>query len=154
MMDLSGSWAVVEADDALRRSFPEPDLDVSSWATVDVPHHWRSVPEFSASDGPLLYRRPFEAVAPAEGRRSWLVLDGLFYQGDVWLDGSYVGDTEGYFFPHQFEVTAGLRERSEHLLAIEVACSPDSDKTAKRNLTGVFQHWDCFPLTWNPGGIW
>ena len=29
----------------------------------------------------------------------------LFYQGDVWLDGAYLGDTEGYFFPHAFEVT-------------------------------------------------
>src|SRR5436190_22677284 len=120
MMDLSGRWRAVEADDALRRSFPETDLDDSSWASVDVPHHWRSTPEFAESDGPLLYRRRFECPATETGRRSWLVLDGLFYQGDVWLDGSYVGDTEGYFFPHEFEVTAALRERSEHLLAIEV----------------------------------
>ena len=29
-----------------------------------------------------------------------------------------------------------------------------SDRTAKRNLTGVFQHWDCIDPDWNPGGIW
>ena len=31
---------------------------------------------------------------------------------------------------------------------------PPADRTAKRNLTGVFQHWDCLDPDWNPGGIW
>ncbi len=81
---------------------------------VTVPHHWRSMPEFETSDGPLLYRRRFETPPATDpGRRSWLHLDGLFYQGDVWLDRSYVGDTEGYFFPHSFEVTdASVRPAS------------------------------------------
>ena len=39
---------------------------------------------------------------------AWLTFDGLFYQGDVWLDGAYLGDTEGYFAPHTFEVTDAL----------------------------------------------
>ena len=53
-----------------------------------VPGHWRSAPAFADTDGPLLYRRSFDAMGPAEGRRAWLTFDGLFYQGDVWLDGS------------------------------------------------------------------
>src|SRR5207248_6089113 len=76
------------------------------------------------------------------------------YQGDVWLDGGYIGTTEGYFFPHAFEVTDALAARAEHMLAVEVTCSRPTDKTAKRNLTGVFQHWDCIDPEWNPGGIW
>jgi beta-mannosidase len=35
-----------------------------------------------------------------------------------------------------------------------VTCAPQDDKKAKRNLTGVFQHWDCIDPLWNPGGIW
>ena len=31
---------------------------------------------------------------------------------------------------------------------------PPGDRTAKRNLTGVFQHWDAIDPAWNPGGIW
>ncbi|MDQ1397107.1 MAG: beta-mannosidase [Acidimicrobiaceae bacterium] len=153
-MDLSGTWRALEADEALRRAFPDPDLDDSSWAEIDVPGHWRSAPAFAGTDGPLLYRRRFDGSRPDEGRRSWLVLDGLFYQGDVWLDGSYLGDTEGYFFPHTFEVTAPLQARDEHVVAVEVTCSRPADLTAKRNLTGVFQHWDCLDPDWNPGGIW
>src|SRR5207249_5799604 len=85
---------------------------------------------------------------------TWLTFDGLFYQGDVWLDGAYVGDTEGYFNPHTFEVTEQLRAQRELTLAVEVTCAPQTDRSAKRNLTGVFQHWDCLDPDWNPGGIW
>ena len=153
-MDLGGTWRAVEADEELRRSYPDPDFDDAAWGGLEVPGHWRSAPDFAASDGPLLARRRFEAAPPAADRRAWLTFDGLFYQSDVWLDGSYLGDTEGYFFGHTFEVTEHLATRSEHLLAAEVTCSPQRDRTAKRNLTGVFQHWDCFDPDWNPGGIW
>jgi beta-mannosidase len=83
-----------------------------------------------------------------------LTFDGIFYQGDVWFDGEYLGDTEGYFFPHTFEVTGPLTARTDHVVAVEVACHRPSDLKAKRNLTGVFQHWDCIDPEWNPGGIW
>jgi beta-mannosidase len=153
-VDLSGRWRARDADEGLRRTFPDPGFDDSGWPEVAVPGHWRSSPDFATSDGPLLYRTRFEAPRPEPQRRRWLVLDGLFYQGDVWLDGAYVGDTEGYFFPHAFEVTRALRDRTEHLLGVEVACARQDDRKAKRNLTGVFQHWDCFDPDWNPGGIW
>ncbi|MFP5326438.1 MAG: glycoside hydrolase family 2 protein [Acidimicrobiia bacterium] len=153
-MDLSGAWRAAVADEELRRSYPDPDFDDSGWATLDVPSHWRSNVPFTATEGPLLARTRFETETPAEGTRAWLTFEGVFYQADVWLDGGYVGDTEGYFFPHTFEVTDRLRERTEHVLATEVTCAPQRDRKAKRNLTGVFQHWDCFDPDWNPGGIW
>src|SRR5581483_12047064 len=59
-----------------------------------------------------------------------------------------------YFFPHAFEVTDLLRQRTEHVLAVEVGCPRPTDRAAKRSLTGVFQHWDCLDPDWNPGGIW
>src|SRR5438874_7192034 len=152
-MLLSGQWRAHVADEALGREFWRPDLYAAVWPELSVPGHWRSSPAFADEDGPLLYRRHFQTTSD-EGRRSWLVLEGLFYLGDVWLDGAYVGDTEGYFFPHTFEVTDALRQRTEHLLAIEVGCPRPHDRTAKRNLTGVFQHWDCLDPDWNPGGIW
>ncbi len=152
-MDLGGVWQATEADDLLRRSLPDVGLDDAGWDPVTVPGHWRSSGAFAASDGPLFYRRRFDASA-SPGRRSWLQFDGVFYQGDVWLDGSYLGDTEGYFFPHAFEVTEALAAQREHVLAVEVACTPPLERTAKRNLTGIFQHWDCIDPDWNPGGIW
>ena len=154
MVDLGGRWRGAIADDDLRRSWHDDTFDDSGWEDIEVPGHWRSSAAFTDTDGPLLYRRSFDATGPAEGRRGWLTFEGLFYQGDVWLDGGYLGDTEGYFAPHTFEVTDALRARGEHHLAVEVTCARQHDLTAKRNLTGVFQHWDCLDPDWNPGGIW
>ena len=165
--DLAGSWRATKASDELRRVFADLGYDdtidsdraaVGStgdvWTTIDIPSHWRSHPTFIHNDDPLLYRHRFTAPKPAEGRRSWLKFDGIFYQGDVWLDSVYVGDTEGYYLPHDFEVTDQLREREDHVVAVEVSCQPQNNRVAKRNLTGVFQHWDCIAPDWNPGGIW
>jgi hypothetical protein len=83
-----------------------------------------------------------------------VVLEGVFYQADLWLDGAYLGDAEGYFFPHSYDITALSRLGDDHVLAVEVDCRPPSDLTAKRAVTGVFQHWDCLDPDDNPGGVW
>ncbi|HEY4376034.1 MAG TPA: hypothetical protein VGM93_02705 [Acidimicrobiales bacterium] len=152
-MELPGPWGAQIADDDLRRTWLDDESD-DRWEPVEVPGHWRSNPAFAESDGPLLYRTRFDQAMPDQGERWWLALDGLFYQGDVWLDGGYVGDTEGYFVPHVFEVTEALAERQEHTLGIEVTCSRPGDRTAKRNITGTFQHGPSTDPGGNPGGIW
>src|SRR5690349_21106356 len=104
-MELGGSWRAAIADDDLRRAFAADSFDDDGWEPITVPGHWRSTPAFRDSDGPLLYRHRFASKRSDDRTRTWLVLDGLFYQGDVWLDGGYLGDTEGYFFPHSFEIS-------------------------------------------------
>jgi beta-mannosidase len=153
-VNLTDGWRAAEADDDLRRAYQHAEFDDAAWEPITVPGHWRSAPAFAASDGPLLFRCRFEAARPTAGHRAWLTFDGLFYQGDVWLDGGYIGDTEGYFFPHTYEITEALGARPEHALAVEATCLPERDTRAKRNLTGVFQHSDYLDPTWNPGGLW
>ena len=147
-------WRAAHADDDLRRDAIGLDADDSAWAEISVPGHWRRHPAFATSDGPVLYRRRYEQSGPPEGRRRWLTLGGVFYQADVWLDGAYIGDPEGYFMPHTFDITALSRIGEEHVVAIEVACPPQPSHRGRRSITGVFQHWDGIDRTWNPGGIW
>lgn len=163
--DLSGRWRAHRVDDELRRAAIEVSFDDGDWPELDVPGHWRSTAAFADSDGPLLYRRRFDAARPADGRRRWVVLDGLFYQADVWLDGVYLGDPEGYFFAHRYDITAptgiggsaaitGRTGVGEHVLAVEVTCAPEHGTTGRRNITGAFQHSEAVPTSWNPGGLW
>jgi beta-mannosidase len=154
-MELVGQWVAAEADEELRRRLPDDALDDRSWRPVAVPGQWQGEPAFATSDGPLLYRHRFDHDPGPERRRHWLTFDGLFYEADVWLDGSYLGDTEGYFAPHTFEVSDHVGARpGPHLLAVELACARPHDRRRKRNLTGVFQHWDAIDPAYNPGGIW
>ncbi|MCP5028365.1 MAG: hypothetical protein GY929_18975 [Actinomycetia bacterium] len=157
---LSGRWAMAPADEELRRRFHDPAFDDTGWTDASVPAHWRTVSGFEQHDGPVLYRHRFAATdgPPAPGPRAgdprhWLVFDGLLYQSDVWFDGDYLGDTEGWFFPHTFEVTEHLNARQEHLLAVDLTCSAPGDPSAKRNLTGTLQEPE-YVGDWNPGGIW
>jgi len=156
VVDLGGTWAAAPADDGLRRAYAEDDFDDSGWEPIVVPGHWQRTAAFAGHDGAVLHRRRFEGpdIAPGSGDRWWLRFEGVFYQSDVWLDGTYLGDTEGYFFPHQFEVTEQIRARSDHTLAAEVTCSPQRDLRRKRNLTGAFQHSESIDHRLNPGGIW
>ena len=160
---LAGTWSAAASSEELRRSFAEPEVpDGESWHEVAVPGHWQLHEPFAAHDGPVLYRHRWrtgagpESVAarPLPSQRTWLELGGVFYTSEVWLDGDLLGDTEGYFTSHTFEVTEQLERRDEHLLAVEVTCSPVRDPRNKRNLTGVYQHSDTLDDTRNPGGIW
>ncbi len=154
VLDLGGAWKATEADGTTERTFADVGFDDSDWPTIQVPGHWRSSPEFATSDGPLLYRRTFPMEPPSSGRRRILLLHGLFYYGDIWLDGGYVGDTQGYFECHAFDVTERMGHGNDHTLAVELACPPQPDATAKRLVTGVFSHWDNLDPDWNPGGLW
>ena len=151
--ELTGPWRVIAADEELRRQFSAPEFDDTTWPECVVPGLWRDCDGLSDVDE-VLYRTGFSAEEPARGRRAWLALDGLCYQGDIWLDGGYLGDTEGYFTPHTFEITEALRQRDDHVLAVEATCRTPSDLTAKRNITGVLQHWDNLDPALNPGGLW
>jgi beta-mannosidase len=153
-LDLTGQWRVTKATDDSLRTSVGLDTDDTEWPLIAVPGHWQSHSMFSDESGPLLYRKDFELKKPEDGERNFVVLDGLFYQGDVWLDGAYLGDPEGYFVPHAYDITALADLDTEHVLAIGATCAPQRDKKAKRNITGVFQHWDCINPSFNPGGIW
>jgi len=154
-MDLGGEWRATIADEDLRRTWLDDAPDDPRWMPVSVPGHWQADAPFAETDGPLLYRRQFDHAGPdAADERWWLRFDGIFYQGDVWLDGAYVGDTEGYFFPHTFEVTEALARQTDHLLGVDVTCSPQTDRSAKRNITGSLQHAGHLDPAWNPAGIW
>src|SRR4051812_1801854 len=152
-MELSGLWRAAPADDELRRTGLGADVDDSTWTQIRVPSHWRSHPAFADSNGPVLYRHRFEHDGVPEGQRLFITFDGVFYQADVWLDGAYLGDPEGYFLPHTFDVTELMRLGHEHVLAVEVTCFPQKNLAAKRNITGAFQHSPVIDRSWNPGGL-
>ena len=166
-MELGGTWRIAAATEGRQRTFHEFDFDDSGWATTLVPSHWA---QGAAGDGAdlageesVLYRRRFEGPADAAaapeietgGTRWWLRIEGLAQQGDVWLDGSYLGHTDGYFVPHELEVTDQIGARSEHLLAIEATCRRFGDPDNRTTLTGALQDPElCGSGDVIVGGLW
>ena len=127
---------------ARRRRRPAPDLARRrrrrpTWEPIAVPGHWRSTPAFADNDAPLLYRTAFEHARPEPGARLWLLLDGLFYQGDVWLDGTTSATPRATSSPTPSRSPTRWCDRTEHQLGVEVTCNRPSDRSSKRNITGV-----------------
>lgn len=156
-LDLSGLWraAPVGGGDELNPRHTTDEVDDSTWEQVPVPGHWRSTDAFADADGPLAFRTRFdgEPARPGPDDRSFLVVEGVMAAGDVWLDGTYLGDTSGYAVPHWFEVTELLRQRDDHLLAIEVHNDPvGTGRTS--DLTGALGRSALLGSGHNPGGIW
>jgi beta-mannosidase len=153
-MELSGAWRAAPATEELRRTFHEPSLDDRGWAEIAVPGHWSTHPDLSSARS-VLHRTRFDLAPAPEGRRRWLCLDGIAQQGDVWLDGGYVGDTDGYFVPHRFEITDLLGDRTGHMLGVDVNCSRFGDPDNRTSLMGAYQDPELSGAAdANPGGIW
>ena len=168
-MDLGGTWRVAAATERRRRAFHEFDYDDSGWAAMRVPSHWAQAPPGGggadlAGEESVLYRHRFEGpqepagasgAADGRGRRWWLRIEGLAQQGDIWLDGSYLGNTDGYFVPHELEVTEQLAVRSDHLLAVDATCLRFGDPDNRTLLTGALQDPElCGVDDLIVGGVW
>ncbi|NNC79308.1 MAG: hypothetical protein HKN94_04060 [Acidimicrobiales bacterium] len=148
------NWRAARSTETLQRDFSDPDFDDSDWLPIEVPSHWQTQPGFEDFDGTLLYRADLRVPALQAGQRRWLRFDGLCYTGDVFLDGAYVGQTEGYFTHHRFDVTDLTSRSGTYTLAVEVGAPRETPGERKRAITGWFTEAPGTPPTWNPAGIW
>lgn len=146
---LSGSWQLLPVAD-FADSYP-PD---APWHAQALPAQWQELPELETHTGKVVYRKAF-TWSPADFTpgQVFLKLSGVFYRYRVRLNGAIVGEGEGYFFPHEFDVTALLKPENELLL--EVDSPVERAKLGKETITGVFAHWDALSsYKYNAGGVW
>lgn len=112
------------------------EADVSEWDTISVPSCWEmkgyDTPmyvnaEYPFADNPPYieilnayrgqfganpvgsYRRDFELPAEWDGKRVFLHFDGIYSAAFVWVNGEYVGYTQGANNDAEFDVTERLR---------------------------------------------
>ncbi len=167
-LSLDGAWRLLPIDDFRQGFYP---LDDESWIEQDLPAHWQQHPLLESYAGKMVYRKRFTFQEPRTenqepddvpsssdsrfsvlGSRFWLRFNGVFYWLQPYFNGVDLGRREGYFMPHEYEVTPWVED--ENTLVVEIECRDEEDKLAKRMITGVFSHWDCLDPTTNPGGVW
>ena len=148
------NWRVAPSTEHLVRQFSDPTFDDAEWTSIDVPSHWQLHDTLTDFDGTLLYRADLTVPSLLDGQRRWLVLDGICYSGDVFLDGVYLGATDGYFTHHRFEITDLADKAASHILAVEVAAPRTTTEGPNRDLTGWLTGAPTLPPDWNPAGIW
>jgi beta-mannosidase len=159
---LDGAWRLLPTDSFRQGFYP---LDDDSWIEQELPAHWQQHPLLERYAGKMIYRKRFPlhvvrspssvaegAQLPTTDSRYWLRFNGVFYWSQPYFNGVDLGRSEGYFMPHEYEVTPWVAD--ENTLVVEVECPEERDKLGKRLITGVFSHWDCLDPATNPGGIW
>jgi beta-mannosidase len=123
-----------------------------AWNPVRVPGHWQLEDAFAAFEGLVLYRCRFAYGGSAGGTMQSLRFGGIYYSARAWLNGTHLGDHEGYFSCIEFDVTGVILEGENELL-VEV-CSPEEpDENDRRTVGGVWARWDGMAPHINPGGI-
>lgn len=152
---LNGPWRGQATDDDVRRASIEPDFDDADWLPMSVPGHW-SEHDRLANRRSVLYRTRFELDADGDDgggpQRRWLAIDGIYNSADVWLNGHYLGPTDGWFIAHEFEITDALRDHDEHVVVIEAMAPPPAVDGPARTMTGIFDDVSVVGHG-NPGGI-
>lgn len=129
--------------------FMKPDFDASGWDTIPVPSNWEMLgydhPIYAnveyphANTPPFIKARPgfndsgknyginpvgsylrtFEVPASWDGRRTILHFGGIYSAANVWVNGEYVGYTQGSNNVSEFDITDYLKP-GENTLAVEV----------------------------------
>jgi beta-mannosidase len=162
MMTLDGDWqGLVDKESNLQ--FDELG-SLSSWEALSVPANWM-LTDIGDVLGTVWYRKRFQL---AEDRtlagEKWLHFDGIDYQATIWLNGQLLGEHEGYFQSFEYPITQSLVS-GDNELVIKVTAAKETEgdwPNRKRQIKGLFNHWDCRPGSWDPatgqeqgsGGIW
>ena len=130
------------------QSFYQPDFDASQWKTIPVPSNWQmhgygkpiyvNHPYSFAKKPPRVmdeppahftafelrnpvgsYRRTFEVPTEWDGRQVMVNFDGVSSAFYLWVNGEYVGYSQGSRTPAEFDVTRFLKP-GKNLIAAEV----------------------------------
>jgi len=137
---LNGDWQFSYSPTPAGRSinFYRPDFDVSEWDTITVPSNWErqgygypiyvnvpypfeiDEPNVPAGDNPVgSYRRTFDVPESWSGEQIFVEFGAVSSAFYLWINGEYVGYSEGSKTPSEFNVTDFVRA-GDNTIAIEV----------------------------------
>lgn len=143
LRSLDDAWrtAFDREGDGERSGYTAIDFDDSHWAAVRLPH----LEMGTIGRDTLWYRRQFHAGQLPAGKRLLLRFGGSFYTTRVWINGTFLGEHEGYFQPFGFDITDFFRT-GKNVLAVSCRFPVEADAIKqKTSVTGIFADWDCKP---------
>ncbi|MBE6292041.1 MAG: DUF4981 domain-containing protein [Bacteroidales bacterium] len=144
-LSLNGTWKLNYVDDPSKRPgeevFWSDDADVSAWNDIDVPsclemkgygdpyyvnvdYPFEDNPPYINMRGGLpepvaSYRRTFTLPEGWDAMRTFLHFDGIYSAAYVWVNGQYVGYTQGANNDAEFDLTKVVR-KGENNISVQV----------------------------------
>lgn len=147
-LSLNGEWKFKYAPDAAKRdtAFVKPIFDVSKWDNIEVPSCWemkgydkpvyvnvdyifydkppyitlRKEFEGKVDPNPVgSYRRTFNLPTDWNKKNVFLHFDGIYSGAYVWVNGQYIGYTEGGNNDAEFDISKAVKA-GENQVAVQV----------------------------------
>ena len=82
------------------------------------------------------YRTVMPIPPGVENKRIQLILNGINYKAEVWLNGSLLGTITGAFIRGQFDITSFLHKDGTNILAVHILPPPHPGIPHEQNLQG------------------
>lgn len=141
---LSGGWQLAEAPkvSATGEVISSSSFDTTEWMPATVPGTVLTTmidrgrypdPDYGLDNLEIpeklnkqdyWYRAEFAAPKTEERSHVSLVLDGINYHAEIWLNGEHLGQMTGAFMRGQFDVSKILRSGGKNVLAIRISPVP------------------------------
>ena len=141
---LNGEWSFkyCNSDSDIPFGFEQNGFDSSLWDRIPVPSNWQMIdpaqqkygrpqytnvkypfpvdPPFVPDENPIgLYRRYINLPEGWMSRQVFLIFDGVDSAFNVWINGVFVGYSQGAHLPSEFNITSFLNQ-GQNLLVVEV----------------------------------
>ncbi|MFT3933525.1 MAG: glycoside hydrolase family 2 TIM barrel-domain containing protein [Chitinophagaceae bacterium] len=134
-------------------------FDDKEWRQVILPHDWSIEGPFDeqwASATAYLpagigwYRKTFEVPSTMLSKNIYLYFDGVYKNGEVWINGNYLGKRPNGFIPFQYELTKYLNKSGNNTIAVKVDHTEFADS---RWYTGSGIYRNVYLIATNPVSI-
>jgi beta-galactosidase len=136
---LAGPWRFAASNDL--EGAQTPDFNDRAWQQVTVPHTWGSPVHRVLRRG--WYRFRLDRPAAREGRRTYLLFEGVAAVADVYLNGRRLGRHKGAYTRFAFDATEALVP-GRNLLALKVSNHPDDMEDSLPSSVSRRQHYHVF----------
>jgi len=145
-------------NEELSRKMSSPDLDISSWKTMEIPNKWgeAGLPDFR---GLVWFRKTIDVPESWVGKNLVLHLDRI-YEGDItWINGQHVGTTTPNLYHKEriYSIPANLVKAGANSIPVRVydparprgmsgnpeamaLCVAGSEETDRISLTGPWRY--------------
>jgi len=128
----------------------QPGFDQSQWRKLDLPHDWSIEGPYnelnpSGARGAYLpcgigwYRKSFKLPADTDGRMVFIEFDGIYMNGEVWINGHRLGKRPYGYIGVEYDLTPHLKLKGDNVLAVRV---DNSLQPSSRWYTGsgIYRH--------------
>ncbi len=176
VQSLNGKWKFnwVREPSVRPTDFFKTDFDVSSWAEIPVPSNWEmhgyGKPVYVNVDYPHKnnppyiqtwsndsdwdpnpvgsYRRDFTIPQSWDGKQIFVNFEGIYSAAYVWVNGKYVGYTQGANTDHEFDITPYVQV-GENMIAVQVIRWSDGSYLEDQDMfrmSGIYRNVNLFAV--------